>query len=509
MKIKILYTVRYLVLCTLVLLPPEVRGIAGGTGKGQSGESGAGERLRDQILFDILDLQFGKADSLIRLAGREHPEDPGLLYLDNYLDFLDALISGEREDYERYLPASGSRIERLREFPAGDPGTFLCLSSIHLQSFFLCAYHGELFRAGKHFLKAYRFLRQGEEKDTGNPLKFRNRGLILLVNASVPEEFSWLLKVLGLRGGFAEGLGYLEEYRTAVRGAGWVEACLLLSLAGQTLDPTGQFFSLNPDCGKRARTLTLYAGVLHQLGSGNSRAVVDSLMDYRQEEGERSFPYLDLLLGEARLNGLDTAAWFNLQEFTREYGGLHYRHYAWHKLSWAHAICGEWGLYRQDRQQVLGAGEPFLDADRQALAEAADTLPLNIGLLEARLLFDGGYYQEARSLLESGDPIALVNRRDSIEYRYRLARINDRLGNTGKAVAGYETVIREAAGEDWYFIPSSALHLGEIREAGGNLSEALELYRLCLKVNQSGYKQSIGYKARQGIRRIEKRQKLR
>ncbi len=449
------------------------------------------------------------------------PAEPGLLYLQNYLEFFDALIAGERGSFGLYLEASGQRINVLLEGMKKDPLSVSYLSSIHLQSSLLCAYHAENFRAAKHYYYAYRYLRQAEEADPGNPLNYRNRGLITLVSSSMPEEYRWLLKIIGLRGELEEGFGYLKEYYSASEGAGRLEACLLLIFAGRTLDPGKRNLSdpcdtpgtgENPPGNIYGQTLLRYARALDDLASGNSREVVRNLGDYRQGDGERAFPYVDLLLGEALLNGLDSAAQVPLERFIRDNTGIHYRHYALHRLGWCHALKGEWGLYREAEREVLHSGEPYLDSDRQSLAEALDTLPLNTALLKARLLFDGGFYREALGelgkspdggMLEEEPGIPLLSSRDTIEYRYRLARTWEKLEDPDKAMAYYEQVIAYGPGEAWYFVPNATLQLGILHERAGNVDQAMGHYRTCLKINNSAYKKSIDYKARQGIRRLE------
>lgn len=463
-------------------------------------------------LYSILSLRFDEADSLLRLSRELDPgihSTHGILYLQNYLEFLDALISGERAVFDRYHEASGQRINTIRDGIKQNPGSFIDLSSIHLQSSLLCAYHGETYKALRHFYYAYRNLRQGEEADPGHAGKLRNRGLITLIIGSVPDEYRWLLKVFGMRGEIEEGFGYLEEYYAFSSGTDRVEACLLIKYARQTLDPGKLDKDTDRDCQSDPLTLEVYANALSDLGTGNSRKIVKDLGNYRQEEEERVFPYNDLVLGEARLNSLDSSANMPLERFILNHSGRHYKHYAWHKLSWYYALNGEWDRYRTARQQVIDSGEPFLDADRQAMSEAIDTLPLNTRLLKARLLFDGGYYREALENLEDIPDIPFHNERDSIEYRYRLARIYDRLGNMEKAVKNYKQVINSGEGTQWYFAPNAALHLGMIYESAGNIEKAMEHYRECLKINKSAYKKSIDYKARQGIRRLENMQELR
>ncbi len=476
----------------------------------------------DSIFYRILDLRLEAADSLLERSQQYNPGNPGTFYLINYGDFLDALIAGSRPEFEDYLRGSGERIGLLLQDTGKDPFAYSYVSSAHLQSSMLCAYHGEYFRAARHYYYAFRYLRQSELEAPGNPMNYRNRGLITLVSAAVPEEYRWILNVFGLRGDTEEGFGYLQEYMAAAAGPERLEACLLLMFAGQVLgtgDPVVNGRPDPPGCGEQAgardygQTLQRYARALADLSSGESKAVVENLGNYRQADGERAFPYLDLLLGEAGLQRLDSSAGPSLERFIRGNTGLHYRHYAWHRLSWHHALKGEWELYRAARRQVLECGDPYLDADRQSLAEAVDTLPLNIDLLKARLLFDGGDCLEALGALgkysDSPDSteeikIPLLSRRDTIEYRYRLARIHERLGETGKAITGYDRVIASGSDGDWYFAPNAALHMGMIHEQAGNTEEAGKYYRICLKINRSAYEKSIDYRARQGLRRLEK-----
>jgi tetratricopeptide (TPR) repeat protein len=478
---------------------------------GQPKITGILSEAADNILYAILDLRFSDADSMLTVSLGKYPGNPGLLYLRNYLEFLDALIAGTRESFDAYTEQSARCLESIRAAGKKDTVATIFLSSVHLQSSLLSAYHGENFNAARHFIYAHRFLRQSEERGGGDALKFRNRGLITVSVGSVPEEYRWLLKVFGMRGEIEEGLGYLEEYLAFTEGARRVEAGILLKLvspmagsAGKDPDHTGKSGTTGPD----SLTLLIYARALQDLTSGKSRKVIEDLSGFVQASGERELPYLDLLLGEAMLNGLDSNACIPLERFAENHAAVHYRHYAWHKLSWCYALQGRCDRYEETRRKVLDCGEAFVDADRQALSEASDTLPLNTSLLKARLLFDGGYYHEALALLEHNSSIPLMNSRDTIEYRYRLARTHERLGNPADALSLYQQVLSSKSAEDWYFAPNAALHAGLIFEAEGSRGKAFEYYRLCLKINNSSYKRSIDYKARQGINRLEKLQRL-
>ncbi len=346
------------------------------------GAAGTGVALpgnHTEILNSIIDLRFERADSLLDHCLELDPNDADALYLQNYLEFLDAVISGDRQDFEQYLEASENRIRTIRPGIKSDPGSLTVLSSIYLQSSFLRANHGETLRAARNFYSSYRYLRQSEERNPGFSGNYRIRGLITLVTASMPDDYHWLLKVFGMGGDTEEGFRYLQKYYDASRGPYRLEACLLLLYASHTIHPGNKNENVPPGCGGDSCegdsiTLCRYIRALEDLSQGNSRGVVENLLDYRQKTGERAFPYLDLLLGEAMLNNLDVAARFPLERFIRNHRGDSYIHYAWHKISWCYALNGEWDSFRDARQEVLGSGEPYLDAGCHDLECRLDTL---------------------------------------------------------------------------------------------------------------------------------------
>ena len=155
------------------------------------------------------------------------------------------------------------------------------------------------------------------------------------------------------------------------------------------------------------------------------------------------------------------------------------------------------------RDNVIEKGNLILDADKQAFREASEGVLPNAFLLRSRLYFDGGYYRRSFEALQQINQGDLTGRKDSLEYTYRQARIADRLGKRDEAVSGYHEVIETGMGSTWYFPSNAALHLGMIYEERGDTAQALGFYQTCLKMNRSAYRNSIGNKAKLGIRRLK------
>ena len=72
---------------------------------------------------------------------------------------------------------------------------------------------------------------------------------------------------------------------------------------------------------------------------------------------------------------------------------------AYHKLSLIALLEDNIEEKKYYERMVLNNGERLIDEDRQAEYDVKNNTLVNTNLLKSRLLFDGGYYQEALDLL--------------------------------------------------------------------------------------------------------------
>lgn len=453
------------------------------------------------LLRGILSLQFETADSLIKEMGKGTDTGPQILYLRNYLAFLDALTTGERLRYERYLSGMELRLDSLGSGYGHLPEHLTFLAAIHLQSSFLNAFHGENFKAARNFYVARRYLRQAESADPGDRFNDKMEGLIRLIAGSAPNEYHWLMRIFGIRADLQGGMEQLGTYHESTTGIDRLESCLILQYAslitGQEPEP------MAAGCGGDTLTLHRYFYAYHALRSGRSPVVIGLLKDWQQDAGESHLAMLDLMFGEALLTGIDPTAGAQLQLFLDRHRGEHFLKTAWHKLSWFHLLNGDTAAFQTARDNVIRKGNMILDGDKQAFREASEDNIPHTGLLKSRLYFDGGYYQKSFENLQRIKPGELTSRKDSLEYTYRQARIAHRLGDTVAAISGYKEIVEKGMGTSWYFPSNAALQLGIIHEEMGDTTKALEFYQACLKMNRSAYRNSIGNKAKSGIRRLQ------
>ena len=127
---------------------------------------------------------------------------------------------------------------------------------------------------------------------------------------------------------------------------------------------------------------------------------------------------------------------------------------------------------------------------------------INRDLLIARILFDGGYYNETLNKLNklSVKEISLNNDL-SIEYYYRLARTNQKLLNN-QAIDLFLKVLGYDNYSNLYYHPMSTLQIGLEFEKEGNKDEAIRFFKKTLSYNNFNYENGIKKSAKAGINRL-------
>ena len=369
------------------------------------------------VLRQILSLQFESADKLITEFTTGPEMGPEMVYLRNYLEFLDALIQGDPSGYEKYMSGSLARLDSMQSGYSHLSDRLSFISAIHLQSSFLNVLHGDNFKAVRNFYVAKRYWKQAASARPEDNFNDKLEGLMQVIAGSAPAEYHWLMRVFGIQGDMLLGLDQLVAYHEASTGTDRLESCLILLYARQM---TGLQTPVdNDECGVDTLTLLRYFHAYHALKSGHSQEVIQLLDAWQQAPGETSLAFLDLLLGEALLNGTDPGAGDQLIRFLDRTRGDNYVKTAWHKLSWHHFLSGDSAAYQMARDNVIEKGNLILDADKQAFREASEDVPPNAILLRSRLYFDGGYYQRSLESLQEINPGDLTSRRDSLEYTYR------------------------------------------------------------------------------------------
>jgi tetratricopeptide (TPR) repeat protein len=210
------------------------------------------------------------------------------------------------------------------------------------------------------------------------------------------------------------------------------------------------------------------------------------------------------MLGIAKLNTLDLSAANEFNKYLFLYKGKSFMKAGWQKLAWIALINNDTLSYRKNLKNILSAGNDFTDEDKQALKETENNELPNVLLLKSRLLFDGGNFKQALTVLAGKGMENFPTLKNKLELTYRLGRIYDRLGMIKNAIGLYEKTIQNGSKFSYYFAANSCLHLAQLYENTNDKVNAEKYYKTCLSLRNHEYQNSIDQKAKAGLNRLGK-----
>lgn len=460
---------------------------------------------------EIVALNFDGGKKWIEKEKSVQPENRIVVLLENYIDFMTLTIGEKPSDFESLKPNRSTRVDLLQKGDNKSPWYRHCLAAVHLQWSFARVKFGEYMMAALDLNRAYRLIEENRKEHPGFVPDLLLSGVMNAMIGSIPENYQWATRLVGMEGAIETGRAQLYELLDIARKhSRWnymvPEAYFYLAFIEMNLQSDKALVvqlldSLNTE--SYNSPLMCYIRANLSIRAWKNDEAIKLLAGCRIPGNSYPFYYLDYLQGIARLNRLDKDAARHFLNFVNRYEGLNYIKSAYQRLAWISLINGDQNGYRFYMNRVLSSGQAFVDEDKQAQKEASSGHIPNIRLLKARLLFDGGYFEQALNLLAlEVTPEYLPALPDSVEYFYRKGRICHEWGKPKQAKDYYKQTILLGRDLPDFYAGNSALQLGMIYENERNFAQADHYYELCLKLKFTEYRTSIQQKARAGRQRI-------
>jgi len=457
----------------------------------------------------IIGLEFAAAEELLNKEKNEHPNNGIIILYENYIDFL-TIIIGEDEDYFNTTSSMKSeRIHLLKDNDQSSPYYLYAQAEIHLQWAFARLKFEEYLTAAYEIQKAYTILEENQQYFPNFMLNKKGLGVLHTLVGAIPEQYQWVLNLVGMKGSVAEGLEELksllkdekmEIYHSEIL---FLTSFLQLNMTNdkhaykQLLEKIGNDYMDN-------YLLTFTAARLsHNLGQNDY--CLNVLENRPAAIGKYPFYYLDYLQGMSYLYKLDyNSAKQYFDQFVQDFKGRNYIKSTYHKLAWISFLKGDTEKKNAYLEQVISKGSSSIDEDKVALKEAKRNYITHPMLLKARLLYDGGYYLLALDelkQLETTDYFSTES--NNTEYWYRLARVQKALGfPINKVIGYYQESFEKGKNSIAYFAPMSALQIGFIYEKQNDFEQASIYFKKCLSISDFDYERGIHQKAKAGLDRI-------
>lgn len=451
----------------------------------------------------ILTMELDGAQSDLDEFRKRYPTNLVAEHLESYLDFFRLYLNGDEAIDERLSARFDRRIGALEDGEERSPYYRYVLAEARLHRSLIHLRFERHLSAFRELNKAHKLLRDNANAFPDFLPTYKDLGLLHAAVGSIPPQYKWGVELFSsLSGTIAEGR---EEIGRALSDKDnpflletqVLSAFLELHLAGE---PEAAFKQIN-SLGLTPKTNALHCFILANLAmrSGRNDIALRTLENQPRGGAAEDFPYLDFMLGLAKLRILDPSARLYFHSFNVRYAGRHFKEEARQKIAWAHLLDGNKAGYHKAMAGIGGGSQA--GGDQNAEMEAARQRAPHPDLLRARLLFDGNYCTRARTQLEKID-ITTLNENERLEYYYRTGRVLDGLDDYEGALSFYLQTVRTGRDNPAFYACKSALQAGLIEEKRGNRSLARKHFTDCLDISPAAYKTGLHILAKSGLDRV-------
>jgi TolA-binding protein len=459
----------------------------------------------------VINLRFDEARRLIYQIKTEDPDNLIVYHIENYIDFFSVFINENKNEFKRLEKNKDYRLKQLKKGDPNSPYYLYTQAEVGLQWALARLKFEEYFNAFNEIKTAYKQLKKNSQKFPDFLANNKSMGILHAIVGTVPDSYKWGVKLLGgMDGTIEEGRNEIEDVLEYARHNDFIfeeetlvmYAFLLLYLKNQDDEAWTSIHSgkLLPE----KNPLACFALANVAMRTGKNDEAIQLLKNRPRGPAFMPFPYLDYMLGAAKLNRMDADADAFLKAYIRKFRGVNYIKQANQKIAWYHLLNGNQAGYQEYILKCKTTGGTVVDGDKNALDEAESGQIPDIDLLKARVLFDGGYYKRAYQLLKQKNKSDYPSKQFKLEYTYRLGRITHKMNNNDEAIVYYQETIDNGKDETWYYACNAALQIGNIYEDKRNIEKAREYYKTCLSIKPDEYKNSLHQKAKAGLNRIGK-----
>lgn len=430
---------------------------------------------------------------------------------------VDVYLAQLARQYEMLFGAAGTQWEQERkgleqsmayiESQQADPYQFLFLADLCFYQAVARLRAGHLYRGAQLLLKAHKFNRRGQEQFPDEPFFAKWTAVYAAAVGSIPSSYQWIAAPFGIEPAKESALqsmrqlvdrNFVQEERLL-----WKKECQVL-LAYMTVYLAGDV--------KKGSAMLQQA--LSTQDQGPVADLLRNSMDFKLRKASAvrkrrkpvlhsKVPLLAYQSGLARLYALDTACKGDFLQFIRLNQSGQMVKSSWEKLAWMACIQNNETAFRQCLKHILQDGEAHGDEDKHALAFAHKGAMPDQRLLRLRLLYDGGYDQQAMQLVKNMHYSAFDQPENRVEYLYRKGRIYQALQQDEVAFKFYRAAMLNGWEQESYYAMKSAVLIAGWYEKKGQVAAAREYYQKALSNKAcKDYRNSLEQLAKSGLQRL-------
>ncbi|GAB1447341.1 hypothetical protein MASR2M44_03340 [Bacteroidota bacterium] len=465
----------------------------------------AGEFVLSRNLFEaqksIASMRFQDAQKRIERERLENPSNLASDYYQSFLECYQVLINQRNSDFEAFKKASEKRIQRLEAESSKSEMHDISLCQFELHLGFAKLVFGEYVGAAFNLRSANKLSRTLYAKKPGVLQNQKNYSLLLAALGTIPPKYAWVVTSIGMEGNFEGGIHKLKEFiaKTAHKPeleleraeALFTSTWLLLNFDNNKKE-TWTFIEKNSQQ-FQSNLWQAYLRALVAEKCYQARQCVQVIDQKPQENSEEQVPVFWYLRGSASLCLLKKEANRDLNQYLKHFKGKLYKKECLKKLCWYALLFESEQEYKRQRSLFL---KTYGEQGEEKLVgkELEKGILPSKPLLMARLLFDGGQFNQALSTLQKTKPEQL-SAYQQLEYYYRLGRIYQEQNQLEEALSAYKTCVELAPGFNSYYAPNACLQLGTLYAATKKTDQAKMWLKKALEFSGYEHESSINQSA--------------
>ncbi len=450
----------------------------------------------------ILKLQLSQGRSILNNITPNERSQGHYYYVKNLADIVELLLEENTSLYKEYNDREDDILKELKKMDDTDPYKGFYMAEIKLQWAMVKIQYGDELNGGMGLRSAWHTIQKNmEEFPRFNP-NLKTMGLLHIIFGSTPDSYQWILKLLGIKGDVIKGMEELNQVSKS--SPFWLEANIIKALVTMNIlnkpdDATADVEKLLAS--HSGNMLLHYLHNVTLIKSAKSESALKNLTQMLFMGDE--YLFLNMIyyqLGEIHIQKHDFArARLFYSKFLNDYKGENFVKDAWFKTAITYLLQDNEKLAEVHFEKADDTGKTFVSADKNADGILNENQWPNKALMKIRLATDGGYYENAESILSSLNENMFDSRKEKTKYYYRQARLKHLSQQKDKAIYFYLYTIKKAGNENWYYAPNACLQTGYIYQEKGEFEKARYYFEKALSYKKHKYKSEIDVKAETAI----------
>jgi len=435
----------------------------------------------------------------------EKKDSPFRAYLENYIDLVEVLNADDEELYDKLKRREDDRLDIIAELDEKSPYNRFLRAEIKMHWALTKLKFGHEFKAAYNIIEASKLLEENQRLFPNFLPTYKSLGCLHIVIGSVPDNFKWALKILGLKGSVNQGLAELDKaakdpiWGNEAQYCGYYIQAFVTKLDDKEQASLMRFIENQPD-----NLNAHFIGLAVSLRSNNAEQAQKILKKLPSGGEYTPCPILDLYRADVALmkEHYQPAIGFytNYLRNTRVKTFLKDTYYKLFLATY---------LLNNDKQAIAyldkipSVGHTVSEADKAAEKfyenYAKKHLLPNKELLQTKLALDGGYFTHALHLIEDISEQGLASQKEKTEFFFLAGKAFHKNGQADKAIPYLEKTIALNEKQPWYYGAGAALQLGYIFQEKAQKNQAKVYFEKALAYKSHEYKNTIDSKARAAL----------